>query len=293
MALLSPELSAQKGSPNSIRTVYRAKECPEDYITALPGLALGEIVYQGKHWFTDWIRLSPDGSTTATYESSDGEYLISTDGTKQWNQPRLTMSCWEEEWVNLISGVHYWYTTYTDHTASGSVVDTRPPKPRISMNSASQQSGDAGTLTISAGHSVTLSATTTDYGYPAATVNDHDWSLDGTQLGTGASTSTVPGYGSHTVHLTLANSAGQGEATATIIVVAPDEEAGACDDPLTDVVEEECDDGNNGPYAVQNTVGAGGGSTRWCLVNQWYDWNPATEQYEYWYTEELYCWYEE
>jgi hypothetical protein len=72
LALLSPELSAQKGSPNSIRTVYRAKECPEDYITALPGLALGEIVYGGKHWFSDWIRLSPDGSTSATYESSEG-----------------------------------------------------------------------------------------------------------------------------------------------------------------------------------------------------------------------------
>jgi hypothetical protein len=210
----------------------------------------------------------------------------------------LDVNCQLGDIIVVTTGTHKVRFLTEEHDAPGTSTDEddcqpelQLPRPRFVMSSSSQQS-EGGTLTISAGHSISLQATTTDFGYPAATVNDHDWSLDGTQLGTGASTSTVPGYGSHTVHLTLANSTGQGEATATIIVVAPDEEAGACDDPLTDVVEVECDGpSNNGPYAVGGTVSGGG--TRWCLVNQWYDWNEATQRYEYWYTEELYCWYEE
>lgn len=202
------------------------------------------------------------------------------------------MSCWEEEWVNLISGVHFWYTTYTDHTASGSVTDTRPPKPRFSMNSASQQSGDGGTLTISAGHSLSLQNTTTDFGDPAASPSNHVWWSDQTTIGTGAAQTYTPGYGTHDIWATLESTGGFGEAHASVVVVAPDE-AGSCDDPVTDVVEVNCDgEGDNGQYAVGNCVGSGS-PTRWCLVNQWYDWNEATQQYEYWYTEELYCWYEE
>ena len=168
----------------------------------------------------------------------------------------------------------------------------RPPAPRFRMSTNLQTSGDGGTLTISAGHPVSFAATTTDFGYPAASAGDHIWVLDQSQFGTGASAGILPGYGSHTVWLRLPHSAGQGEASGSITVVAPDE-AGSCDDPVTDVVEVNCNgQGDNGQYAVGNCVGSGGG-TRWCLVNQWYDWNEATQRYEFWYTEELYCWYEE
>lgn len=167
----------------------------------------------------------------------------------------------------------------------------RVPAPKFAMSTNTQHSGQGGTLTLSAGHSVTLQSTTTDFGVPATTAGDLTWIFDQTQLGTGASHSFTPSYGTHTITLSLINSTGQGEASGTLVVVPPDE-AGSCDDAMTDVVETDCDGNNNGSYGV----GAGPvmtGGTQRCWVLDWYVWNETLGHHIYDHTETVACWYEE
>lgn len=207
--------------------------------------------------------------------------------TYEWIDSGVEVACRQYN----IPGVGVLYAAfYLSHRGHAVITSLRAPRPRFSMSTSSQQSGDGGTLTLSAGHSVALQSTTTDFGSPAAPAADLVWIRDQTQLATGPSTSFVPEYGTHTVTLSLINQAGQGEASATLVVVPPDE-AGSCDDPLTDVVETNCNgEGDGGSYGV------GGGSsngTRYCWVLDWYDWNSFTQRYEYWYSQEVYCWYAE
>jgi hypothetical protein len=164
----------------------------------------------------------------------------------------------------------------------------RLPKPKFAMTTTAQTSGGGGSLTISEGHLVTLQSTTTDFGLPATTADDLVWMMDQAQIGTGASASVVPPYGTHTITLQLANSAGQGEVSATVVVV-PSDGAGSCDDPLTDVVETDCDGDGSGTYqyAVGTMVGAG---THHCWELDHYEYDPNTGTDEYMYTTQLYCW---
>lgn len=164
----------------------------------------------------------------------------------------------------------------------------RLPKPKFTMTTDTQTSGDGGTLTISVGYAVSLQSTTTDLGYPQASSSDLTWFLDQTEIATGTSASVTPGDGTHTVTLQITNGAGSAEATATIEVHSSDE-AGSCDDPLTDVVESDCDGDQAGRYSQCGSTASG---TRYCSVLDWYVWNENTQQYQYSYTEEVYCWNE-
>lgn len=115
--------------------------------------------------------------------------------------------------------------------------ECKAPVPRFTMSTPAQQSGSGGTLTITEGFSVSLQTSTVDFGLPQAPAASHTWTVDQFGIGTGTSQTITPGIGSHSVQLSLQNSEGTGEATASI-VVRPLDEAGTCDDPLTDVVEE-------------------------------------------------------
>lgn len=175
----------------------------------------------------------------------------------------------------------------TSSTGS-SISDTcELPDPRFSMASQSQQSGQGGALTVSAFNTVVLTNTTTDFGVPAAT--NATWFLDGSQIATGNGTSVALPAGTYTVALRLDDGAeNEAEVTASLTFV-DDSEAGSCDDPLTDVVEINCDgEGDGGEY------GAGGVSqtgTQYCYELDWYHWNESLGQYEYWYTQVVSCWY--
>jgi hypothetical protein len=162
-----------------------------------------------------------------------------------------------------------------------------PPRPHFTMSTSSQQSGDGATLTISAGHSLSLQSTTADFGEPAAAPSALTWILDQSQIATGSGTSLVPPHGTHTVWLSLTNDSGQGEVTGTVVVVPPDL-ADSCDNPVTDVVETNCG-GQGGGYQY----GVGGGSvhgTQYCWEIDHYEYDPNTNTIDYLYTETVYCW---
>jgi hypothetical protein len=164
----------------------------------------------------------------------------------------------------------------------------RKPKPKFVASTATQTSGDGGTLTVTAGYPITLTATTSDYGYPAAAASDHEWYVDQTPLGSGASTSHTPGMGTHSLWVSLGNSAGFEDVSMNVVVSAPDE-AGSCDDPLTDVVEGNCN-GQGNPTSV-GVCSSSSSGTRYCYELDWYVWNEGLGRYVFGYTEEVYCWY--
>lgn len=186
-------------------------------------------------------------------------------------------------------GLVVWQLTQPESAPDKQQPACRVPAPKFSMSSSSQTSGSGGTLTISDGHSITLTSTTTDFGVPAAQAGDLTWAFDQTQIGTGSSKTYTPPYGSHSITLSLTNSTGQGEASATVVVV-PSDEAGSCDDELTDVVETNCDEqGSPGGYGVGGSSSSG---TRNCWVLDWYVWNEGLGHYVFDHSDEISCWYE-
>jgi len=161
-----------------------------------------------------------------------------------------------------------------------------PPKPHFSMSTGSQQSGDGATLTVSAGHSVSLESINTNFGIPAASPSELTWVMDQSEIATGSATSVLPSHGTHEVRLSLINDAGQGEAAATIVVVPPDL-ADGCDNPVTDEVETNCDGQGGYQYSIGGVSDLG---TQYCYEIDHYEYDPNTNTIEFIYTETVACW---
>lgn len=114
---------AQRNNSSSVRTQYVIRECPQGYWNN----GWVTLSYEGTTWATSWRLLSNSGSPPrGTFKASsagNGDSFLNVDRTKSWSQPRMQATCWFEEWVNIVTGQVFWYTTYTGITYSGTVTN--------------------------------------------------------------------------------------------------------------------------------------------------------------------------
>ncbi|MEP6765925.1 MAG: hypothetical protein ABJB66_16555 [Gemmatimonadaceae bacterium] len=144
--------------------------------------------------------------------------MLSSDRKKIWVHPRLQATCWDDRWLNEITGYVFYETTYSSQVLAGDVVDVKP-KAELDMDDGSETSHDA--LEFRRPGSVTFSAanSTVDFGSPIC-----DLKVDGVTASSSCSsyTSTSWSAGSHTVALHVTDEAGN-EAIATGFITVHDE----------------------------------------------------------------------
>lgn len=278
---------AQKNESNSVRVHYEIEPCSAQADASLYEIRSGSSFYVPWNWGSNIN--APRG--IFLHANFPNDTVTSTDTKYMWLQPALECNCFDERWVNAISLLTYYYHSQGSRVLFGELVLLKKPEPHFGMSSSSQLSGDGGTLTLSAGHSITLTATTTNLGTTPTTMASHEWWFDQSMMGTGSTYTFTPSHGEHDVWVSLQNIAGASDVHATVVVAVP-EEAGSCDDQMTDVVETDCDENNtHGAYAVAGgRAGDSNYGELWCLWEDRYVWSPSQGNYVLAYSTKVSCW---